>query len=79
MVTHVAAEARGDERGVNFAKQIDTGMFHVNDGTVHDEPLVPFGGEKHSGIGRLNGETTVDSFTTTKWISVQHGRSRFPF
>ncbi|WP_329300969.1 aldehyde dehydrogenase family protein [Streptomyces sp. NBC_00659] len=67
------------ERGVNFAKQIDTGMFHVNDGTVHDEPLVPFGGEKQSGIGRLNGETTVDSFTTTKWISVQHGRSRFPF
>ncbi|WP_326842666.1 aldehyde dehydrogenase family protein [Streptomyces sp. NBC_01558] len=67
------------ERGVNFAKQIDTGMFHVNDATVHDEPLVPFGGEKHSGIGRLNGETTVDAFTTTKWISVQHGRSRFPF
>ncbi|AVH57338.1 MULTISPECIES: aldehyde dehydrogenase family protein [Streptomyces] len=67
------------ERGVSFAKQIDTGMFHVNDGTVHDEPLVPFGGEKHSGIGRLNGETTVDAFTTQKWISVQHGRSFFPF
>jgi aldehyde dehydrogenase (NAD+) len=67
------------ERGVNFAKQIDTGMFHVNDGTVHDEPLVPFGGEKHSGIGRLNGDTTVDAFTTQKWISVQHGRSFFPF
>ena len=67
------------ERGVAFAKRIDTGMFHVNDGTVHDEPLVPFGGEKHSGIGRLNGETTVDAFTTQKWISVQHGRSFFPF
>ncbi|MGW0711098.1 aldehyde dehydrogenase family protein [Streptomyces sp. NPDC002643] len=67
------------ERGVAFAKQIDTGMFHVNDGTVHDEPLVPFGGEKHSGIGRLNGETTVDAFTTQKWISIQHGRSFFPF
>ncbi|MEU6577085.1 aldehyde dehydrogenase family protein [Streptomyces sp. NPDC046805] len=67
------------ERGVNFAKQIDTGMFHVNDGTVHDEPIVPFGGEKHSGIGRLNGETMLDAFTTTKWISVQHGRSPFPF
>jgi len=67
------------ERGVNFAKQIDTGMFHVNDGTVHDEPLVPFGGEKSSGVGRLNGETTIDSFTTLKWISVQHGRSGFPF
>ncbi|WLW53206.1 aldehyde dehydrogenase family protein [Streptomyces sp. YU58] len=67
------------ERGVAFAKQIDTGMFHVNDGTVHDEPLVPFGGEKHSGIGRLNGDTTAESFTTLKWISVQHGRSGFPF
>lgn len=67
------------ERGVAFAKQIDTGMFHVNDGTVHDEPLVPFGGEKHSGIGRLNGETTLEAFTTIKWISVQHGRSGFPF
>ncbi|MFG2354725.1 aldehyde dehydrogenase family protein [Streptomyces sp. NPDC048521] len=67
------------ERGVAFAKRIDTGMFHVNDGTVHDEPLVPFGGEKHSGIGRLNGETTLEAFTTIKWISVQHGRSGFPF
>ncbi|MDT9697303.1 aldehyde dehydrogenase family protein [Streptomyces sp. P17] len=67
------------ERGVAFAKRIDTGMFHVNDGTVHDEPIVPFGGEKHSGLGRLNGETMLDAFTTLKWISVQHGRSGFPF
>ncbi|MFJ9350214.1 aldehyde dehydrogenase family protein [Streptomyces sp. NPDC101237] len=67
------------ERGVAFAQQIDAGMFHVNDGTVHDEPVVPFGGEKHSGLGRLNGESTVDAFTTQKWISVQHGRSGFPF
>ncbi|MFI1168383.1 aldehyde dehydrogenase family protein [Streptomyces sp. NPDC020801] len=67
------------ERGVAFAKRIDTGMFHVNDGTVHDEPIVPFGGEKHSGVGRLNGETMLDAFTTVKWISVQHGRSGFPF
>jgi aldehyde dehydrogenase (NAD+) len=67
------------ERGVRFAQRIDTGMFHVNDGTVHDEPQVPFGGEKSSGVGRLNGETTLDAFTTLKWISIQHGRSGFPF
>lgn len=67
------------ERGVRFAKRIETGMFHVNDGTVHDEPVVPFGGEKRSGVGRLNGDAMVDAFTTTKWISVQYGRSRFPF
>ncbi|MGW0775260.1 aldehyde dehydrogenase family protein [Streptomyces sp. NPDC002835] len=67
------------ERGVRLAKRVDTGMMHINDGTVHDEPIVPFGGEKRSGIGRLNGDSTLDAFTTQKWISVQHGRSRFPF
>ncbi|MGG7572258.1 aldehyde dehydrogenase family protein [Streptomyces sirii] len=67
------------ERGVRFAKRIETGMFHVNDATVHDEPIVPFGGEKSSGLGRLNGDAMVEAFTTTKWISIQHGRSQFPF
>ncbi|MGW1072487.1 aldehyde dehydrogenase family protein [Streptomyces sp. NPDC002537] len=67
------------ERGVRVAKRIDTGMIHINDGTVNDEAIVPFGGEKHSGVGRLNGDAMVEVFTTTKWISIQHGRSRFPF
>ncbi|GAA3373829.1 aldehyde dehydrogenase family protein [Streptomyces sannanensis] len=66
------------ERGVRFAKRVVTGMFHVNDSTVHDEPRVAFGGEKHSGFGRLNGDATVEAFTTHKWISVQHGRTEFP-
>lgn len=67
------------ERGVRVAQRIETGMIHVNDGTIADEAVVPFGGEKNSGVGRLNGESTVDAFTTVKWISIQHGRSRFPF
>ncbi|MET9479797.1 aldehyde dehydrogenase family protein [Streptomyces sp. NPDC006638] len=67
------------ERGVRIARRIRTGMIHINDGTVHDEPIVPFGGEKHSGSGRLNGESMIEAFTTQKWISVQYGRSRFPF
>ncbi|MER0241388.1 aldehyde dehydrogenase family protein [Streptomyces sp. 796.1] len=67
------------ERGVRLARRVRTGMIHVNDGTVHDEPIVPFGGEKLSGLGRLNGDAMVECFTTTKWISIQHGRSVFPF
>ena len=67
------------ERGVRFAQRIETGMIHINDGTIADEPIVPFGGEKNSGVGRLNGDATVEAFTTVKWISIQHGRSRFPF
>jgi aldehyde dehydrogenase (NAD+) len=74
-----AVHTKDIERGVNFARRIDTGMFHVNDGTIQDEPAVVFGGVKHSGFGRLNGEQTVEAFTVQKWISVQHGRSAFPF
>lgn len=67
------------DRGVAVAHRIESGMIHVNDSTVSDEPIVPFGGEKHSGLGRLNGDHFVHAFTTTKWISIQHGRSGFPF
>ncbi|WP_406495328.1 aldehyde dehydrogenase family protein [Streptomyces sp. NBC_00846] len=74
-----AVHTRGVERGVRFARRVVSGMFHVNDSTVQDDPLVAFGGEKSSGIGRLNGEATVGAFTTQKWISIQHGRSAFPF
>ena len=66
------------ERGVAFARRIDTGMIHVNGSTVQDEPMVAFGGEKSSGIGRLTGDSAVEAFTTQKWISVQHGRTTFP-
>ncbi|WP_338677485.1 aldehyde dehydrogenase family protein [Streptomyces sp. SCSIO 30461] len=73
-----AVHTRDVGRGVRFAHRIETGMFHVNDSTVQDEPLVAFGGEKLSGLGRLGGDATVEAFTTQKWISVQHGRTRFP-
>lgn len=67
------------EHGVAFARRIESGMIHVNDATIHDEPIVAFGGEKRSGLGRLNGEWSLGEFTTLKWISVHHGRRVFPY
>lgn len=74
-----AIHTRNIERGAELAKQMDTGMIHINDGTINDEPNVAFGGMKNSGIGRLNGEWSLDAFTTTKWISVQHNRIQYPY
>ncbi len=74
-----AVHTRDAERGVKFAQRIVSGMFHVNDSTVQDDPLVAFGGEKTSGVGRLNGEAVVEAFTTQRWMSIQHGRSVFPY
>ncbi len=57
--------------GLQVAKRIESGMVHVNDQSINDEPHVMFGGNKESGIGRFNGEWVMDKFTSQKWISVQ--------
>ncbi|HEY6492044.1 MAG TPA: aldehyde dehydrogenase family protein [Trebonia sp.] len=74
-----AVHTRDIERGVAFAQQIDSGMIHVNDATIHDEPIVAFGGVKQSGLSRLNGESSLAEFTTLKWISINRGRRVFPY
>lgn len=74
-----AIHTKDVEYGAQLAKQIDTGMVHVNAGTIDDEPLVAFGGEKASGFGRLNGRWALEEFTTLKWISVQHKPMHYPF
>lgn len=60
------------ERGVNFARKVETGMIHINDQPVNDEPNAPFGGEKGSGIGRFNGKFIIEEFTRLQWVTVQH-------
>ncbi|MFS0591338.1 aldehyde dehydrogenase family protein [Cytobacillus horneckiae] len=67
------------ERGVEISKKIHTGMIHVNDVSINDEPIVAFGGENQSGLGRLNGDWSLDEFTTMKWISVNYGQRNFPY
>ena len=74
-----AIHTRDAEHGSELAKQIESGMVHVNDGTINDDPLIAFGGEKASGVGRLNGKWALDEFTTWKWISVQHKTRHYPF
>jgi aldehyde dehydrogenase (NAD+) len=66
-------------RGFEFAKKLESGMSHVNDITINDEPNSPFGGEKNSGIGRFGGEWALREFTTEHWVTVQHGFRQYPF
>lgn len=74
-----AIHTRDVEHGAELAKQMDTGMIHINDGTINDEPNVAFGGVKNSGVGRLNGEWSLNAFTTCKWISIQHTKRAYPY
>ncbi|MCC8438546.1 aldehyde dehydrogenase family protein [Brevibacillus sp. M2.1A] len=67
------------ERGERIAREIESGMAHVNDQSVNDEPTIPFGGEKFSGLGRYGGEWALDEFTRMKWVSVQKEKREYPF
>lgn len=74
-----AVYTRDVERGVTFARGIRAGMTSINDITVVDEPHVMFGGEKNSGLGRFNGEHSIDAFTTLHWVGVRRAGHRAPF
>jgi acyl-CoA reductase-like NAD-dependent aldehyde dehydrogenase len=62
------------------AHRMQTGIVHVNDQGVADEPMAPFGGVKNSGYGRFGGTPGIDAFTNVRWITIQeHGHTTYPF
>jgi acyl-CoA reductase-like NAD-dependent aldehyde dehydrogenase len=67
------------DRGFSLAQQIDSGIVHVNDQTVADEPQMPFGGVKDSGFGRFGGQAVVDEFTELRWVTIRSDGHPFPF
>jgi acyl-CoA reductase-like NAD-dependent aldehyde dehydrogenase len=70
---------RDSDRGFALAQRLESGIVHVNDQPVHDEPQMPFGGVKDSGWGRFGGQAAMDEFTELRWITVQSGTRPFPF
>jgi acyl-CoA reductase-like NAD-dependent aldehyde dehydrogenase len=50
----------------------------VNDQPVGDEPQMPFGGVKGSGLGRFGGTAAIHEFTELHWVTVQSGTHPFP-
>ncbi len=67
-------------RGLAIADRMRTGMVHVNDGTLNDEAIIPFGGMGDSGNGgRYGGEASLDTFTDWQWVTVRDQPPSFPF
>ncbi|WP_313557049.1 aldehyde dehydrogenase [Agrobacterium cavarae] len=74
-----AAVFTGDAaRGLKVARQIRSGICHVNGPTVHDEAQMPFGGVGASGYGRFGGKAGIAEFTELRWITVETEGGRFP-
>lgn len=73
-----AVFTRDIAKGLTIARQIRSGICHVNGPTVHDEAQMPFGGVGASGYGRFGGRQGIDSFTETRWITVETQNGHFP-
>jgi len=65
-------------RGLKVARQIRSGICHVNGPTVHDEAQMPFGGVGASGYGRFGGKAGIESFTELRWITVETEPGHYP-
>ncbi|NIJ37396.1 acyl-CoA reductase-like NAD-dependent aldehyde dehydrogenase [Sphingopyxis panaciterrae] len=69
---------RDTARGLRVARQIKSGICHINGPTVHDEAQMPFGGVKASGYGRFGGKAGIDSFTELRWVTIETQPGHYP-
>ncbi|MBS0123792.1 aldehyde dehydrogenase family protein [Thetidibacter halocola] len=73
-----AVWTKDEPRALRMAGRLETGICHVNCQNINDEPHVPFGGVKASGVGRYGGRWSLDAFTELRWITLDRGGRHFP-
>jgi benzaldehyde dehydrogenase (NAD) len=67
-------------RAMAIGNRLQTGLLHINDQTVADEPHVPFGGTGASGNGtRIGGPANWEEFTHWQWVTIKDKPGAYPF
>jgi len=68
-------------KGLAIADRIPSGNVHINDQTIADETINPFGGVKASGAGsRIGGpQANLETFTETQWVTMRGDLPAYPF
>ncbi|MBB6174560.1 succinate-semialdehyde dehydrogenase/glutarate-semialdehyde dehydrogenase [Nocardiopsis mwathae] len=57
------------KRALRVSEELETGMVGLNQGIVSN-PAAPFGGIKHSGLGREGGRVGIEEFLETKYVGI---------
>lgn len=66
-------------RALALGERIRTGALHINDQTVADDVINPFGGVGASGNGtRVGGPVNADEFTQWRWITIKGQAPAYP-
>ncbi|ROZ84933.1 aldehyde dehydrogenase family protein [Gordonia sp. OPL2] len=67
-------------RAYELADRIRSGAVHINDQTVDDEAVAPFGGTKASGTGgHFGSSVNLDTFCDLQWVTMQADIEKYPF
>jgi acyl-CoA reductase-like NAD-dependent aldehyde dehydrogenase len=68
---------RDDQKGIEIAKQLETGSVHINDASISYGVLeAPFGGMKDSGVGQVNGKGALRSYTFQQPIIIDRWKRK---
>jgi benzaldehyde dehydrogenase (NAD) len=67
-------------RAMAIADRLTSGIVHINDQTVNDESVNPFGGRGASGNGgAMGGPADMDEYTVWRWITIKDEPPIYPF
>ncbi|MCT4498189.1 benzaldehyde dehydrogenase [Pseudomonas sivasensis] len=67
-------------RAMAIGERLDCGLLHINDQTVADECINPFGGRGASGNGgSVGGPADWDEYTQWQWVTVKNTPPTYPF
>ncbi len=66
-------------RALKLGERLRTGLLHINDQTVNDEVINPFGGVGASGNGTsIGGPANWEEFTQWQWLTVKGEAPAYP-
>lgn len=72
--------SRDVSRALALGEQLQTGLLHINDQTVNDEVVNPFGGVGASGNGSaIGGPANWEEFTEWQWVTIKGEAPAYPF
>ena len=72
--------SRSVGRAMALGERLRTGLVHINDQTVNDEVINPFGGRGASGNGgSMGGPSDAEEYTQWRWVTVKDEAPIYPF
>jgi benzaldehyde dehydrogenase (NAD) len=75
-----AVVSRNVSRALALGERLNTGLLHINDQTVNDDVVNPFGGVGASGNGTaIGGPANWEEFTEWQWVTIKGEAPAYPF